>query len=283
MQQAILTLFTQSPLHVGAGASVGIVDLAIIRERHSCYPVIPGSSLKGVLADLWKDNHDENGKRLSDSEAELLFGKDNDPKNARAGKLLLGEAKILAFPIRSAKKGFAWITCPLALARFARDSHLNINIPDDLEEEEILAPERLSIKGKVIVEEYCLNRKDNLGKDILDACQSLSQDNIWKQEMAGHLTVISNEIFAYFVQNACEIAQHIKIDHDSGTVKDGALFNQENVPSECLFYSVVHEVQPGLLSKLEAKLQSNGNVLQVGADAGTGLGWCTVTLKQQNA
>ena len=53
MTSKILTLFTRTPLHVGAGASVGAIDQPIIRERHTGFPIIPGSSLKGVLADLW--------------------------------------------------------------------------------------------------------------------------------------------------------------------------------------------------------------------------------------
>ncbi len=280
MQPAILTLFTQSPLHVGAGPSVGIVDLTITRERHSAFPVIPGSSLKGVLANLWNDDCDDQGKRRDDSDAELLFGKDNDPKNARAGKLLVGEGKLLAFPVRSAKKAFAWITCPLALARFARDSRLQFDIPK-LEEEQILAPEALALGGKVVLEEYCLSRLAAVPSPILEACRNLSHDHIWQQEMADHLTLVTDEIFAYFVQNACEIAQHIKIDYESGTVQGGALFNQENLPSECLFYSALHTPQTELFAKLAEKLQENNCVLQIGADASTGLGWCSASLKTE--
>ena len=51
----ILYLFTRTPLHVGAGASVGAIDQPIIRERHTGFPVIPASSLKGTFADAWND------------------------------------------------------------------------------------------------------------------------------------------------------------------------------------------------------------------------------------
>ena len=49
MQTKILYLFTRTPLHVGAGASVGAIDQPIQRERHTGFPIIPGSSIKGVL------------------------------------------------------------------------------------------------------------------------------------------------------------------------------------------------------------------------------------------
>ncbi|MCX6865140.1 MAG: RAMP superfamily CRISPR-associated protein [Verrucomicrobia bacterium] len=51
MQSKILYIFTRTPLHVGAGASVGAIDQPVQRERHTGFPIIPGSSIKGVLRD----------------------------------------------------------------------------------------------------------------------------------------------------------------------------------------------------------------------------------------
>nr|MBP7373092.1 hypothetical protein [Opitutaceae bacterium] len=42
MTTKLLYLFTRTPLHVGAGSSVGAIDQPIIRERHTGFPVIPG-------------------------------------------------------------------------------------------------------------------------------------------------------------------------------------------------------------------------------------------------
>ena len=51
MTTKLLYLFTRTPLHVGAGSSVGAIDQPVVRERHTGFPIIPGSSIKGVLAD----------------------------------------------------------------------------------------------------------------------------------------------------------------------------------------------------------------------------------------
>ena len=51
MNQKVMSIFTRTPMHVGAGSSVGAVDQPIIRERHTGFPVIPGSAVKGVLRD----------------------------------------------------------------------------------------------------------------------------------------------------------------------------------------------------------------------------------------
>ncbi|HNW40428.1 MAG TPA: RAMP superfamily CRISPR-associated protein, partial [Opitutaceae bacterium] len=56
MTTKLLYLFTRTPLHVGAGSSVGAIDQPIIRERHTGFPIIPGSSLKGSFADHWNHN-----------------------------------------------------------------------------------------------------------------------------------------------------------------------------------------------------------------------------------
>ncbi|MBR5080309.1 MAG: type III-B CRISPR module RAMP protein Cmr4 [Victivallales bacterium] len=275
MNSKNFVLFTRTPLHVGAGASVGIVDLPIIRESHTGYPVIPGTSLKGVLADLWNGELEGN-KRGKDSDVELLFGADTE--KAKAGKLLIGESKVVAFPVRSAKGGFAWVTCPLALGRLYRDLGKKLD-SFDFEEDMCYASSALQLEGSAILEEYSLEVKDDVPQGIVDELKDLCKDELWHGELSTHLAIVSDEMFKYFVENTCEIAQHVKIDDESGTAEGGALFNQENVPAETLFFTVLYENADGCFKKLEDKLASVNNLIQVGADATTGLGWCSVNLK----
>ena len=47
MSSRILQAVTS--VHVGEGNAVGALDLPLARERHSGWPFIPGSSLKGAL------------------------------------------------------------------------------------------------------------------------------------------------------------------------------------------------------------------------------------------
>jgi CRISPR type III-B/RAMP module RAMP protein Cmr4 len=63
MNSRILMILTRTPLHIGAGSSVGAIDQPIVRERHTGFPVIPASSLKGTFADAWNgslENQDRN-------------------------------------------------------------------------------------------------------------------------------------------------------------------------------------------------------------------------------
>ena len=110
MKTKLMTIFTRTPLHVGCGSSVGAVDQPVARERHTRFPIIPGSAIKGVLADLWleigKDvNVVEKEKdgvktkeyiRVKDSDAYRILGNNANGKEdkASAGSLLIGEVKI---------------------------------------------------------------------------------------------------------------------------------------------------------------------------------------------
>ncbi len=291
MTTKLMTIFTRTPLHVGAGSSVGAVDQPVVRERHTRFPVIPGSSIKGVLADLWleegKDVEEVTEKsgekrlvRIKDADAWNIFG-DNSNKSgeAYAGSLLVGEGKLLAFPVRSAKGCFAWLTCPLALKRFAADARKAIDVPE-VKNGEAIAPSRLQIEGNVIFEEYPLKAADGVPPSVVDAFKELSEDVAWKGEVENRLAVVSDEVFAYFAENACEIANHNRIDDTTGVVAKGALFSQENVPSETMFYAVFNSRQADDFVKLESKLEGENNLLQIGADMTTGLGWCSVAMKE---
>ena len=280
MQTKIMTFFTRTPLHVGCGSSVGAVDQPVVRERHTRFPVIPGSAIKGVLADLWNEKGND-GKIVRSKEGVALFGND-DTANASAGKLLIGEGKLLAFPIRSAKGAFAWLTCPLALNRFKRDSGATFDVLGVKSEMTALVTENSLLKfdgGKVIFEEYPLSVSGVIDAKLVEALSGLCADSVWA-ELPNRLAVVSDELFQYFAENACEIANHNRIDDETGVVANGALFSQENVPSETLFYGVMNAMEGAYLDQLSKGMEKAGSLLQIGADATTGLGWCSVALKE---
>jgi CRISPR-associated protein Cmr4 len=312
MKQKLLYLFTRTPLHVGAGSSVGAIDQPIIRERHTGFPVIPASSLKGTFADAWNecllDEQNDKGetkkvrvkKDGAASDAAWLFGSDSD-KHAAAGALQFSEAKLLAFPIRSAKGSFAWITCPLMLARAVRDGALDNGLvpsfqkpangqPDKSDELAFFATTGpLAFGDKVVLEEYTFSRtgNDEAATVGVALAKFLPDDPVWK-EVVSRLVILSDGMMSYFAQNSCEVAQHVRISDETGTAEGGALFNQENVPSESLFYSVIHGFKERTLKDkrrpAEDALKAFADKLmkqptfQFGGDASTGLGYCTVKL-----
>lgn len=275
MNQEIMHIFARTPVHVGAGNSVGVVDSPVQRERHTRIPIIPGSSLKGVLADLWNEKND-NDKLARSGEGKILFGNDS-AENAAAGNLLIGEARVLAFPVRSAKGAFAWITCPLVLARYKRDTGLDFTIPE-VDKMDCLASTEVTMQKKVILEEYCFDSKGE--SDIFPYLLDAIEDEVWA-DLGKRFVIVSDEIFSHFCEHACEVVTRICINDETGVVDSGALFNQEQVPSETMFYAVVGE-QKALesLACLKAKLNEIKNIIQIGGDATIGLGYCSVALQE---
>lgn len=292
MNTKLLTLFTRTPLHVGAGASVGAVDQPIIRERHTRFPVIPGSSLKGVLADLWpeqvqakdKDEQprtDKSGKPImirADIPTEL-FGSD-DEKNQKAGSVAIGEAKLLLFPVRSARGCFAFVTSPICLERFKRDSGCTLEVPSIPETMTCLAGSDVLFKEKsaVVLEEYRFTNQEEF-------------PSVWAEKLAGLLSedpilagskkrfvLLADEDLTYFAVNACQVSQHVSIDSKTGTAAHGKLFNQEEVPSETLFYAPVTYLRDSKhLPDFESRVNQE-TLVQFGGKGSTGIGYCSVKL-----
>jgi CRISPR-associated protein Cmr4 len=315
MQTKILYLFTRTPLHVGAGASVGAIDQPVQRERHTGFPIIPATSLKGSFADAWNDGlkdeeADKNGKisrvRVTNkgehSESAWLFGSDND-KHAAAGSLLFSEARVLAFPVRSAKGSYGWITCPLMLQRAKRDGVLCSAIPTaEPKDDEAIFNEsgplslNVNVKGvertQIVLEEYTFTNTNAYPGELAKELAGLIRDELF-QSITDRLVILSNGMMSHFVSTTCEIAQHVRINDETGTAEEGGLFNQENVPSETLFYSVLHATNgrgpqfgpKGSDMKTAGQAHRafedmlKGKIFQFGGDASTGLGFCTVEMK----
>lgn len=285
MKHKTLYLFTRTPLHVGAGASVGAVDQPVIRERHTGFPVIPGSSLKGVLADtVLKRGADGNavtdgkGRALRTEAGTALFGRQDHEVDEKAGikhlsgSLSIAEGRLLAFPVRSAKGCFAWITSPLLLERWKRDTGKNVTLPTQkLTGTGIYGPDALKLGSQIVLEDYTLDHAGPFQPG--DGLLKIITDSLWTELSPGHLCLISDDMLSHFARTACEVAQHVSIDDATGAAADQKLFNQENVPADTLFYSVITELRPGALDKFH-----DPKLLQVGGDATTGLGFCTTQL-----
>ena len=296
MQTKILYLFTRTPLHVGAGASVGAIDQPIQRERHTGHPIIPGSSIKGVLRDA--------ATQRSTDEVEIddTFGPEDSTskqseKITRAGNISFTEARVLAFPVRSAKGAFAYITCPFLLNHFKQLSDRS-DLPEipEIDDQSCLASGGVTFPEKkaVVLEEYRFAHEGNVPDAWADALHGLIADPVW-QTVKQRLVILSDGDFAHFVKSTTEISNHNRIDAQTGTVEGGALFNLECVPAETLFMAALHLIgrkETGIKrkdgpdariyttdsEKLISTLISDTPLLQFGGASTTGRGFCSISL-----
>jgi CRISPR-associated protein Cmr4 len=303
MSKHLLTLYTRTPLHVGCGTSVDVVDLPIMRERITNFPVIPGSSLKGVLLqrarEFFEDAKYARSKDSLPAEAKVLFGaieEGEDKKQiSNAGCVQIMEAKLLAFPVRSLAGCFAWLTCPAVLARFQRDTGKSFAVPQP-EQESAIAGGDLIVNNQVVLEEYALAVQTaaagQSAADVATALKSSTADPLWTSKLDKRLAIVSDELFQHFVSTCTEVVTRVKIDPATRTVDGGALFNQENVPCEALFYSVLTVLAPrqskgGTMLDADALLkqllpEDKPPLLQIGGDETTGHGICETKREELN-
>jgi CRISPR-associated protein Cmr4 len=269
---AILYIQALTPLHPGSGTALGAVDLPVQRERHTNWPVIPGSSIKGVLREAAP-------KELRPR----LFGA-GDSEGISAGALSFTDARTLAFPVRSLKGVFAWVTCPQVLERWSRDAGLvgkavkYSKMNPDESTALSLQGSLCAHNGKLILEEFVFDAK-TAALDFFDALES---------EERKRLVVLDDTNFTHFATYATEVSARIKLKEETKTVEEHALFYQEFLPTETLLYSLVlashsrKRDQPATAAEnLEAFRPPN--TIQIGGDETTGKGLCTVRLVKGDA
>lgn len=244
LKQKPLFLWVETPLHAGSGSDLGIVDLPIQREKHTGFPKIEASGIKGCLRESFEDK-----LKRENTELKLAFGPES-ANEAHAGALGFSDARLLLFPVKSVKGVFAWITCPQILVRFKRDLELcGILKGDDgfaiPEKETVPSNCGLFVKdnNKIVLEEYTFSAKEN---DATTQFAKWLKENVannmeqfWKDKIEKDILVLSDEDFKDFVTMSTEVIARTKIDDYTGTVAKGALWYEEYLPVDSILYSIV--------------------------------------------
>lgn len=316
---ALLGLHAQTSLHPGSGTALGTVDLPVQRERHTHWPTIPGSALKGILRDACrerrKDLYQDDGPEVDqpdrrtrrdkaneiDPDLVATFGPATRDADKHAGALSLTDARLLAFPVRSLKGVFAWVSCRAVLERLHRDAALAgasdlWGIPDPVPANEAVVAQECPclVEGNhVVLEEFdhtvippAERTSDKVAQWIADhLLPDRPEYRATGQRFQRQFVLLADDDFTHFARHATEVAARVGLDYETKTVKSGALFYQEFLPPETLFYSVVlanaARVRAGgkdagaVLKVLAENLPA---VLQIGGDETTGKGFCGVRL-----
>lgn len=242
-----LFIYAETSTRVGSGSELGYVDLPIQREKHSGFPKIEASSLKGSLRSVF-----ESDAKLKEM-VKYTFGPEDG--DLYAGGLGFIDGRILLFPVKSAKGIFAWVTCPYILSRFKEEMRIcSENIIEALEDIESIKPNSvtsattLKVKdrkgeGVVILDEYRFDVKEDDGltqfsKWLANALfPNIDVYGVFKEKMKKDIMVISDDAFRDFTELSTEVVTRTRIDPNKGVVMKGHLFNEEYVPENTVFYS----------------------------------------------
>jgi CRISPR-associated protein Cmr4 len=307
---SFLGLHALTSLHPGSGTALGTVDLPVQRERHTQWPTIGGSAIKGVLRDVcrekksrdYQDDADQEngftkrGKANKDDQIKRIFGPPDAAESA--GAVSVTDARLLAYPVRSMKGVFAWVSCPAVLERLKRDAML-AGVPTEWTVPTVKGTEAAAdpmspcwIDNSLILEEFDYTRLMVVGDSLkiaewiatnlfpTDESYLATRERFQKQ-----FVILADDEFTQFARHATEISARIALDYETKTVKDGALFYQEYLPTETLLYSVVlmnsartkwdGESAKRMTEMLKELLPP---VIQIGGDETVGKGYCAVRL-----
>lgn len=240
-------LQTITPLHVGAGKGVGFIDMPIMREKVTDWPLVPGSAAKGVLRDHFFQNGNDEQKKLID----IAFGKQIVDDSSNAGSLILTDAHIVCLPVRSLYGTFAYITSPLVLEKLKRDLEAAgyKDLPSTLNpaRNEVLLVNGSKIvgEGRVFFEDLdFIAKEDKNAKKWAEMLAGVIfpkesvKEAVWKGIFEERFAVLNDDCFNFLSKTGTEVTAHVRIEDDSKIVARGALWYEEALPAEAILAGV---------------------------------------------
>jgi CRISPR-associated protein Cmr4 len=304
MDSKAYLLHALSPLHVGTGQSVGVIDLPLMRMRATGIPFVPGSSLKGVLRELRRpalEGGDAGARHAA------VFGPkrekpgpDGDVAGDFSGALVVGDARLLALPVRSFVGTFALVTSPLLLALAGRDLGGlagGKDAPPEVKPLRRRGARVASLQESVNV--YLRPGGSGSHRVYLeDLDVELEQDGdpalaVWARLLARalpeaeralltrRLVLVDDETMSFLWETATQVDTRVSIDPKTGTAAKGQLWTEESLPAETLMVGVMgatrslhpaHKLEAGEV--LAEALSQEGTVVQLGGKATVGRGRC---------
>ncbi len=311
MNRDVLFLYAEEPLHPGEEPGVSDVDLPVQRESTTGLLKIASSGLRRAFRAPFQDGaHNLHERILFGSTLRRLEGPD-------FGHGILGvpDARILLLPVRTTADAFVWVTSPLCVARLRRAAGQASGIPwfDPLREESVLVGS-IPVLGTPTarLDEYAVTTDhskttevDTLAEQLREkALPHLTEYLFWREWLIekksdgspgkSRLVVVSDSLFTELCRTGCEVSTHVRISAETGTVEPGALWTQEDVPQDSLFFTVVDVDTPpqdGCPDKfmddgkpsadlaftfLRQDMLPSGTPLQIGGDEGLGRGYIRI-------
>lgn len=277
---AILGLVAQTSVHAGASSSEAAIDLPIQREAHTDWPVIFGSGMKGAMR-----SHFSN--KLPKGDVNTIFGPETDNAADHAGALLVSDARLLLLPVRSMTSHVKWVTCPALIKRFIKDlkraamsTIQQVTVPAVSADEALIA----TADTDLYLEEFRFRAKQTELTALIALISQITASDM-QDDLTKNMVIVSDDQFRHLCRNAVPVQAHIAIESESKTVKNGALWYEENLPAETIMYCSLsctsgrndeRQSATALLGKLEDRIIEH-NFIQVGGNLTTGMGWFEVT------
>lgn len=292
MIHRLVLLQTFSSLHCGIGRGLTDIDLPVARDPISGHPIIPATSFKGCL----RDTYDQ-----KDSITTAAFGREDSQGDA-ASRASFTDLRLLCLPVKSYFGTFAYVTSPFILRLFRRELEAAGQaqscpaIPTITPQSAARNPtsKLVAINGnsvnkvphqpQILLNELDLSTDVAGGHFVGDWSKKLGKlffpnDPALLDFFEARFVIVEDDVLNFLCETALPVSAHNKIN-ENGVVQDGALWFEETVPSEALFYGslrISDERNIGPTSEeLVTHLTATPKDLQIGGNASTGCGLCRI-------
>ncbi len=285
MTEYLLYLYAESPVHTGAAGSLDVLDLPVQREAATGYPVIWGQSLKGALRQAACEAGWDRDRAITS-----VFGSAvEDPGQdggTTPGTLAVGDAQLVAMPVPTLRRTFAWLTSEIALSRLARKyKALGRGAPElpavatdggaaasgawTGADQEVLGPCLVPLRDDPALARWA----DQIAGDVL------GWDPVFRpfaDKLREDLVLAGSDIVPVLLRECTEQAVRVQLDEGSKTVRNGPFYS-EYLPAETIMAASLTLRGPGDTSSNREALGGllDEQLLQVGGDEtlGKGLMW----------
>lgn len=273
MSQPLLCgVLTLTPTHCGTGQASGAVDLPIAREVHTHLPVLPASTLKGVVRDWFGQPENDTDKHEI---VKNLFGppppkrktpvargdqsEDRDSGDVQqngsleAGNVVFLEGMLLAFPVRSLTGVYRLVTSPMLIERLRRVMRaLGRKLPDNFVcpvpgDGQVLLPTGqsgpVSLEDLVFPPDRCSSSEavEHLATALGRFMSHQAEDGD-RVAVAERLVVVGDQDLQDLARRGTAVNARIVLNHDNKTSDN--LWYEETLPPDTLF-AVVMADRPG--------------------------------------
>lgn len=282
-QASVVLIQAISPLHVGMGRGVGIVDLPVQRDALG-FPTIFASSLKGPLRATFNRLVGKDGETCT----HIIFGPgDGRDEDYYAGAFNPLDAKLLLLPVRSLIGVYTLCTSPLMLNNFLVYVESSIHLGGDeqgpkrlleavkavlteikehpLGKEEVLVgegvKEKLSLKisGRdtiILADEFRLSLRES--PTIEELSKTLEIEEGWR------LAVVHDDFMVNSLLERSLLRQtRAALETETKKVKRGALWTEEDLPPQTILYTVFFYSDPRTKTDTCQELRSKSNATGV--------------------
>lgn len=282
--ELLLYLYAESPVHAGASDALDVVDLPIQREATTGYPVIWGQSLKGALRQAATEAWPEN-----DGMVAKIFGRAVDGQRTdatEAGLLAVGDAQLVAMPVPTLRRTFAWATSQIALARLARKyTALGLaeipSVPKVADDRAIAAGEEWLDHSHQVFGPCVLTMERPASRDLRVWAERLAGDAIGKgsglaefgTKLRDDLILVGADAMPLLLRECTELTARVQLNAGK-TVSNGPFYS-EYLPAESILAAPL-TLRGGRKEHLNALLSLlHGALHQIGGDEtlGKGLVW----------